>query len=241
MSRAASCSSGSTSRARSTRASCSGCSASRWRSRARSCSTTAASDAAPAEVQAALADLRTALTRPLGHASRPTAVTFAEELGRRARAVPGPRDSRSTGDAEEVPGAPRGAGAVGSRRGGAQRAQARARSARQRLAAQDGGTFVLEVRNDGAPERARRARWRGPAAGTLEALQHGGVLEYGESEPGAWQVRLVVPTGSERGAAIRATARACQNDARRGAAGQRESVCACSSSTTTTSCTGASG
>jgi nitrogen-specific signal transduction histidine kinase len=30
---------------------------------------------------------------------------------------------------------------------------------------------------------------------TLEALQHGGVLEYGESEPGAWQVRLVVPTG----------------------------------------------
>ena len=30
---------------------------------------------------------------------------------------------------------------------------------------------------------------------TLEALQHDGVLEYGEPEPGAWQVRLVVPIG----------------------------------------------
>ena len=81
-SRAASCSSGSTSHARSTRASCSGCSASRSRSRARSCSTRRAQRRCAAEVQTALGDLRTALQRPLGHSSRPTAVTFAEELER---------------------------------------------------------------------------------------------------------------------------------------------------------------
>jgi hypothetical protein len=27
----------------------------------------------------------------------------------------------------------------------------------------------------------------------LEALQSGGVVEFGEREPGTWQVRLVVP------------------------------------------------
>jgi hypothetical protein len=27
----------------------------------------------------------------------------------------------------------------------------------------------------------------------LEALQSGGVVEFGEREPGIWQVRLVVP------------------------------------------------
>jgi signal transduction histidine kinase len=63
-------------------------------------------------------------------------------------------------------------------------------------------TFVLEVRNDGAGARGEqnapnRARPGGVGLrlATLEALQHDGVLEYGEPEPGAWQVRLVVPTG----------------------------------------------
>ncbi len=69
---------------------------------------------------------------------------------------------------------------------------------------------MLEVRNDGvtaaagvrevltAPARLPRrpaGSRHGLRLATLEALQHGGVLEYGESEPGAWQVRLVVPTG----------------------------------------------
>jgi signal transduction histidine kinase len=58
----------------------------------------------------------------------------------------------------------------------------------------DGGTFVLEVRNDGAPPHNDGGGGVGLRLATLEALQHDGVLEYGESEPGAWQVRLVVPT-----------------------------------------------
>ncbi len=55
-----------------------------------------------AEVQTALADLRTALKRPLGHASRPTAVTFAEEL-ERVRALYPELEIALDGDAEEVP------------------------------------------------------------------------------------------------------------------------------------------
>ena len=58
-------------------------------------------------------------------------------------------------------------------------------------------------RHDGAL-RARggqRRRHRGPGIASamglrlaaLEALQSGGVVEFGEREPGIWQVRLVVP------------------------------------------------
>jgi signal transduction histidine kinase len=57
-----------------------------------------------------------------------------------------------------------------------------------------GGTFVLEVHNDGAHVHNGGRGGVGLRLATLEALQHDAVLEYGESEPGAWQVRLVVPT-----------------------------------------------
>jgi signal transduction histidine kinase len=59
----------------------------------------------------------------------------------------------------------------------------------------DGGTFELQVHNDGAHVHSGGRVGVGLRLATLEALQHDGVLEYGESEPGAWQVRLVVPTG----------------------------------------------
>ena len=55
------------------------------------------------------------------------------------------------------------------------------------------GTFVLEVRNDGA-----RPRPRGSGAGmglrlaAVEALQRGALVEFGP-EGSDWRVRLVVP------------------------------------------------
>ena len=55
------------------------------------------------------------------------------------------------------------------------------------------GTFALEVVNDGVSGR-RRAAGMGLRLAALEALQSGGVIEFGEREPGTWQVRLVVPT-----------------------------------------------
>jgi signal transduction histidine kinase len=54
------------------------------------------------------------------------------------------------------------------------------------------GTFVLEVANDGVNGRQRQPGM-GLRLAALEALQSGGVVEFGEREPGTWQVRLVVP------------------------------------------------
>jgi signal transduction histidine kinase len=54
------------------------------------------------------------------------------------------------------------------------------------------GAFVLEVANDGVTGRTRHPGM-GLRLAALEALQSGGVIEFGEREPGTWQVRLVVP------------------------------------------------
>ena len=52
--------------------------------------------------------------------------------------------------------------------------------------------FVMEVANDGVTGGRRRAGM-GLRLAAMEALQSGGVVEFGEREPGTWQVRLVVP------------------------------------------------
>jgi signal transduction histidine kinase len=163
-----------------------------------------------AEVQTALADLRTALTRPLGHASRPTTVTFTEELERVRALYPG-LEITLDGEAQEVPESLE--ALAQSVLGEAVRnAHKHARASRVAVSLRESaGTLVLEVRNDGvtaaAPAQEELAQGAGAVASTgrqggmglrlatLEALQHDGVLEYGESEPGSWQVRLVVPTG----------------------------------------------
>jgi signal transduction histidine kinase len=58
--------------------------------------------------------------------------------------------------------------------------------------AQLDGAFVVEVANDGVTGRRRHAGM-GLRLAALEALHSGGVVEFGEREPGTWQVRLVVP------------------------------------------------
>jgi signal transduction histidine kinase len=55
------------------------------------------------------------------------------------------------------------------------------------------GAFVLEVANDGVHGRRRQPPGMGLRLAAFEALQSGGVVEFGEREPGIWQVRLVVP------------------------------------------------
>ncbi|HLH14595.1 MAG TPA: hypothetical protein VKV16_07370, partial [Solirubrobacteraceae bacterium] len=155
-----------------------------------------------AEVQTALADLRTALKRPLGHASRPTSVTFSEELQRLRALYPHMRLSLD-GHAEDVPDELEAlvqSVLVEAVRNAHKHAHA---DAVQLALREDDGAFVLELRNriapraDGAraPARGRRPSGVGLRLAALEALQHDGVLEYGEPEPGAWQVRLVVPSG----------------------------------------------
>jgi signal transduction histidine kinase len=147
------------------------------------------------EVQTALGDLRTALQRPLGHSSRPTAVTFAEELERVRGLHPDLDIVLEDGATEEVPGSLEALAQsilVEAVRNAGKHADATRVGVSLR---NDRGTFVLEVRNDGAHLYTGGRGGVGLRLATLEALQHGGVLEYGESEPGAWQVRLVVPSG----------------------------------------------
>jgi signal transduction histidine kinase len=54
------------------------------------------------------------------------------------------------------------------------------------------GALVLDVVNDGVRGRARQTGM-GPRLAALEALQAGGIVEFGEREPGTWRVRLAVP------------------------------------------------
>jgi hypothetical protein len=54
------------------------------------------------------------------------------------------------------------------------------------------GAFWMEVVNDGVSSAPRRPGM-GLRLAALEALQSNGVVEFGEREPGTWQVRLVVP------------------------------------------------
>jgi nitrate/nitrite-specific signal transduction histidine kinase len=65
------------------------------------------------------------------------------------------------------------------------------------------GTFVLEVRNDGAnqPTGGSRGTGMGLRLAAAEALGRGALVEFGPegTDSSQWRVRLVVPTGEEEG------------------------------------------
>jgi signal transduction histidine kinase len=149
------------------------------------------------EMVEALADLRSALERPLAPVALETGTTLRAEI---------PRLTQQTGlpleldwpDDVEVP--PRLEGVAQSVLAETLRNAAKhAEPTRVDVLVQhDGDTFSLEVRNDGV--RADGAG--GPGAGmglrlaSFEALQHGGFVEFGPDksrDPAGWRVRLVVP------------------------------------------------
>ena len=147
------------------------------------------------EVQGALSDLRAVLQRPLGHFSPPTGVMFAEELERLQGLHPELDIRLERGDPASVPAqleALAQSVLVESVRNARKHATPSVVSV---SVGSDATTFTLEIRNDGAQVPHSVRTGMGLRLATLEALQHGGVLEFGESEPGIWQVRLVVPTG----------------------------------------------
>ena len=59
------------------------------------------------------------------------------------------------------------------------------------VVARDPDTFSLEVRNDGVRPGAR-GTGMGLRLAAFEALQHGGVVEFGAAAEDCWRVRLVV-------------------------------------------------
>jgi signal transduction histidine kinase len=61
------------------------------------------------------------------------------------------------------------------------------------------GAFVLEVTNDGAEGEPAGIAGMGLRLAGFEALQAGGLLEFGARAGGKWQVRLVVPHGNANG------------------------------------------
>jgi hypothetical protein len=56
------------------------------------------------------------------------------------------------------------------------------------------GTFVLEVRNDGARrDGVSHGSRMGLRLAAVEAVERSGVVEFGPADLGEWRVRLVVP------------------------------------------------
>ena len=145
-----------------------------------------------AEIQEALSDLREALQRPLGRAPRETGTTFVAEVERLARVHPDLGVTLEAGDEGDVPPTlePLAQSVLAE---AVRNAHKHAEPSRVsvRIGHRD-GAFVLEVANDGVAGRSHRAGM-GLRLAALEALQSGGVVEYGERERGTWQVRLVVP------------------------------------------------
>jgi signal transduction histidine kinase len=146
-----------------------------------------------AETQEALSDLRTALQRPLGRAPRATQTTFLAEVERLSRVHPDLGVTLEAGDEGDVPpGLEPLAQSVLAEAVRNAHKHASPKRVSVRVARRD-GAFVVEVANDGVPDGRRRRAGMGLRLAALEALQSGGVVEFGEREPGIWQVRLVVP------------------------------------------------
>jgi nitrate/nitrite-specific signal transduction histidine kinase len=148
-----------------------------------------------AEMGKALSDLRDALERPLAPMATETGTTLAAELAR-VSSAPGPRvEVRWPGEvtvpAEIEPLAQ--SVLAEALRNIAKHAAASMITVR---VASDADTFTLEIRNDGVASGARGAGM-GLRLAAFEALQHGGVVEFGTPDEGVWRVRLVVPMGRD--------------------------------------------
>jgi len=144
------------------------------------------------EVQAALADLRTAMQRPLGRSAAATQTTLAEEVVRLAHAHPELGIVVDDGPIVAPPSLEPLAQSV--------LAEAIRNVAKHTHATRVGvhtemsdGTFVLEVINDGVPATVSGPAGMGLRLAGFEALQAGGLLEFGARGGDRWQIRLVLP------------------------------------------------
>ena len=150
------------------------------------------------EVGAALGELRSALQRPLGRSSAPTGTTLRAEIERLldehadlGLSVEGPLvDIPETLEplAQSV--------LTEAVRNARKHADARRIIVRTHTGE---GTLVVEIENDGVPLERTASTGVGLRLAALEALQSGGLVEFGERAPGTWVVRLVVPLASNGG------------------------------------------
>jgi signal transduction histidine kinase len=147
------------------------------------------------EMQDALSELRSALERPLAPVSSDTGTTLAAEVARLVQA-PGPPVQVTWPDEVEVPAQIEPLAQSVLAEALRNIAKHASPSAVEVIVGVNDDTFSLEVRNDGVASGARGAGM-GLRLAAFEALQHGGVVDFGAPEAGSWRVRLVVPLISE--------------------------------------------
>lgn len=144
------------------------------------------------EIQSALSQLREAIQRPLGRDPRQTGTTFAAELRRLAEANPDLGLRLVAGEPDDVPAALEPIvqsvllEAVRNARKHARPSSVEVSTARSEEA------FVLEVVNDGLLPGGRHRPGMGLRLAAFEALQSGGIVEFGPLGEDRWRVRLVV-------------------------------------------------
>ncbi|HEY2603803.1 MAG TPA: GAF domain-containing protein [Thermoleophilaceae bacterium] len=144
------------------------------------------------EMKEALADLRTALERTLSPSPRTTGTTLRAELDRLERGYGDTPVSIAWEGDREVPTrleALSQAVLGESLRNAVRHADPTSIDIRVALSAD---TFSLEVQNDGV-KKASAGTGMGLRLASLEALQLGGVVEFGAGGNERWRTRLVVP------------------------------------------------
>jgi signal transduction histidine kinase len=145
------------------------------------------------ELNGALQDLRIALGRPLGRMSRPTQTTLRNEFARLRDSHPelGLSLSAEMEVPEELEPLAQSVLIEAVRNAAKHADPSEVDVSLQRL----DGAFVMEVCNDGVHGRRTPKSGMGLRLAALEAIQAGGIVEFGEREPGIWRVRLAVPLG----------------------------------------------
>lgn len=148
------------------------------------------------ELGAALSELRTALQRPLARSSPPTTRTVQEEVRRLARLHDLDVGLAEGQDVAVPPGLEPVVQSVlrEAVRNAVKHSDPAVVEVRLREAE---GAFVLEVANDGVASGRTRRAGMGLRLATLEALEHGGIVEFGAERAGRWRVRLTVPSTEE--------------------------------------------
>jgi signal transduction histidine kinase len=148
-----------------------------------------------AEIQEALADMRTAVSRPLTPPLVDTGATLRDELERFSRHYQHLALRIDWEQGAEVPRElePLAQSVLAESLRNCDK-HAHASSVTVRVARPD-DALVLEVRNDGVERLAGRRKGAGMGLrlAALEAIQKGGMVEFGPAGDGEWRVRLVVP------------------------------------------------
>jgi signal transduction histidine kinase len=150
------------------------------------------------EIQAAVADLRHALARPVAPPQPDFGATLRQELDRLGSSYDGPPLQVDWDPGVEVPAELEqlSQSVLAEALRNAHK-HAEPTCVQVRIGSHD-GTFVLEVVNDGVePARRGRGAGMGLRLAALDALQRGGVVDFGPTgdSDGDWRVRLVVPLG----------------------------------------------